>query len=91
MTEYIGFTAALCTSISFLPQAIKVIKTKDTESLSLLMYVVFVFGVAMWLMYGLLLSDLPMILANSITLALASIILMMKVINEIKKKRITPV
>lgn len=91
MTEYIGFTAALCTSISFLPQAIKVIKTKDTESLSLLMYVVFVFGVAMWLVYGLLLSDLPMILANSITLALASIILMMKVINEIKKKRITPV
>ena len=85
--QIIGYIAALCTSLSFMPQAIKVIRTQDTESLSLLMYSVFSFGVAMWLLYGVILGDLPMILANVVTLFFAIIILVMKVRHHIEKRR----
>ncbi len=79
MTEYIGFFAAALTTASFLPQAVLVLRTRNTESISLLMYVMFTIGIAGWLTYGVLLSDLPMILANGITLVLASLILTLKV------------
>ena len=79
MTEYVGFFAAALTTASFLPQAVLVLRTRNTEGISLLMYVMFTIGVAGWLTYGVLLSDLPMILANSITLVLASLILTLKV------------
>ena len=84
--EFFGYTAAFCTSMSFLPQAIKVIQSRDTRSLSLLMYSVFTFGVAMWLTYGLLLEDWPMIIANVITLIFAGTILIIKITNRKKDK-----
>jgi MtN3 and saliva related transmembrane protein len=90
MLEYSGYIAAFCTSMSFLPQAIKVLKTKDTQSLSLLMYSVFTFGVAMWLTYGIVLVDWPMILANLVTLLFAGMILVMKIINYKKDKAMKP-
>ncbi|HEY4149129.1 MAG TPA: SemiSWEET transporter [Chitinophagaceae bacterium] len=74
-----GLIAAFCTTASFLPQAIKTIKTKDTSSISLAMYVLFTFGTLMWLIYGVLSNNFPVMLANGITLVLASIILFYKI------------
>ncbi len=78
MNEIIGYIAASLTTLSFLPQAIKVIKTRDTKSISLIMYVLFSIGVAMWLAYGILLNNLPILIANAVTLALALVILYFK-------------
>ncbi|MBN1379964.1 MAG: SemiSWEET family sugar transporter [Gammaproteobacteria bacterium] len=83
--EYLGFCAAFCTTIAFLPQAIKVIRTRDTSSLSLAMYAIFNLGVALWLFYGLLKSDIPIIVANVVTLLLALGILCTKIYNDIFK------
>lgn len=79
MAEYIGLFAAFCTTTSFLPQAIKVLQTKDTESISLLMYIIFSMGVCAWLAYGILTANLPIILANVFTLILSVTILSLKI------------
>ena len=79
-----GYVAAFCTTASFIPQVLHVLRTKDTSAISLHMYALFVFGVAMWLIYGLLQRDLPMIVANAITFALAACILLMKVKDQLK-------
>jgi MtN3 and saliva related transmembrane protein len=73
-----GYLAAAATTISFLPQAFHTIKTKDTKGISLGMYIVYVFGIVMWLTYGILIRDLPIISANSVTLVLTVIILVYK-------------
>jgi MtN3 and saliva related transmembrane protein len=78
MTELIGFAAALCTSLSFVPQALHTFRTKDVSGISLGMYSVFVIGVGLWLIYGILLGAWPVIAANVLTLSLASAILVMK-------------
>jgi MtN3 and saliva related transmembrane protein len=78
MIELIGYCAAFLTTLSFVPQALQVIKTKDTHSISLQMYVIFSTGVVLWLVYGIWLCNIPMIIANSITIVLASIILYYK-------------
>jgi MtN3 and saliva related transmembrane protein len=74
-----GSLAAIATTISFLPQAVKTFRTRDTRSLSLGMYSLFTFGVSCWLVYGILLGEWPIILANIVTLLLAVSILAMKV------------
>ncbi len=71
----VGLTAAACTTAAFIPQAVKVIGTRDTRSLSLPMYVIFTFGIFLWLIYGLLIRDYPIMVANVITLAFSSVIL----------------
>ena len=76
--EVLGYFAAFCTTISFLPQTIKTIKTKDTSGLSLSMYSLFVIGVGAWFIYGFVISNYPLMIANGITLLLSGIILMMK-------------
>lgn len=78
LTDLIGTLAAILTTASFLPQAWHTFSTKDVSGVSLGMYSVMTFGVAMWLMYGLLLQAWPIVIANGITLALASAILVMK-------------
>ena len=83
--DVLGLTAAFCTTISFLPQAIKVVKTKNTEALSLLMYSVFTVGVVLWLVYGILREDLAITLANFVTLILSLVILGLKIKSEIAK------
>ena len=80
--ELIGFIAAFLTTASFVPQAIQVIKTKDTKSISLSMYIIFISGVILWLIYGLYINNLPMIIANLITAILASLILFYKLKNK---------
>ena len=77
--KYIGFFAAFCTTIAFLPQAAKVWKTKSTKDISLYMFIIFTIGVLSWLIYGISISDLPIILANAITLILSLFILIYKI------------
>jgi MtN3 and saliva related transmembrane protein len=76
--KILGLVAAFCTTISFLPQAIKIIKTKDTSSISTAMYSFFTFGTLMWLLYGIYSKNTPVILANGVTFILAVIILFYK-------------
>ncbi|MFH1325252.1 MAG: SemiSWEET transporter [archaeon] len=75
----LGFAAAICTTISFLPQVIKTVRTKHTKDLSLIMYSVVAIGFVLWLTYGIIISDLPLILANTISLLLALTILVFKI------------
>jgi len=75
----VGSIAAFCTTVAFLPQVVKVYRTKHARDLSLPMYVIFSFGVLGWLVYGFLDNSLPIIIANIITLVLALYILGMKV------------
>lgn len=76
--EWAGYLAAVMTTLAFVPQAIKTIRTRDTRSISLGMYVVFTAGIAMWLVYGIALDSMPMILANIVTFLLSATILGLK-------------
>ena len=76
--EWMGYVAATLTTLSFLPQAVKTIRSKDASSISLGMYVVFTTGLCFWLAYGIVLGSWPMILSNVITLVLATTILRLK-------------
>lgn len=78
MNDLIGYIAASLTTLSFLPQALHTFRTRDVSGISLGMYGMFTAGVALWLIYGLLLMAWPLIVANAITLALALAILVMK-------------
>ena len=75
---YIGFLAAILTTIAFLPQVIKTWKTKKTEDVSLITFSILCLGVFLWLVYGLIIKDFPLIVANGITLILVFIILFFK-------------
>ncbi len=77
-TDLIGSIAAVLTTASFIPQAWHSFKTRDVSGISLGMYSVFTVGVALWLLYGVLLQSWPLMIANTITLLLASAILGMK-------------
>lgn len=79
MEDIIGMLAATLTTVSFIPQALRVLKTKHTKDLSLSMYVIFTLGVSCWLAYGIMLVNIPIILANTITLVLAMVILYTKI------------
>ncbi len=80
LTDYIGYLAASLTTLSFVPQAWHTFTTRDVRGISLGMYSAFTAGVALWLVYGLLIDAWPVVVANAITLALAlaSAILVMK-------------
>ena len=84
ISEVIAYVAASLTTFSFLPQAIKVIQTKQTEGISLWMYIIFATGVAFWFVYGLMEGVYPIIIANAVTLVFALIILIFK-LKETKK------
>jgi len=79
LESIVGSIAACLTTLCFVPQVIKVLKTRHTKDISLAMYIIFVFGVFMWLVYGIMLGKLPIIIANVATFILASIILYVKV------------
>ena len=78
MQELIGYCAAFLTTLSFVPQAWLTYRTRDVRGISLGMYSAFTLGVALWLLYGVLMGAWPIVLANGVTLALASVILTMK-------------
>jgi len=79
LIEWVGLLAAFCTTCAFVPQVLQVIKSKDTSSISLHMYLVFLTGIVLWLIYGIYLNNLPMMLANSVTLLLAGTVLCLKI------------
>ncbi len=81
-TDYVtivGLIAAICTTIAFFPQLIMVHRTKQTRDLSLPTFILLTTGIFLWLMYGILLGNLPIILANAITLIGCLYILVMKI------------
>lgn len=75
----IGMIAAVIGTCSFVPQVIQIVKTKDTSSISLGMYMMFVAGIALWLIHGIRIQDMALIFANGVTFILASTILTYKV------------
>ena len=79
MHELFGYLAALLTTLSFFPQALRVIKTNDTKAISLKMYLMFVAGIFFWLIYGILIAKPAIIIANFITIILAGFILIKKI------------
>ncbi len=78
MLSTIGLLAAFFTTIAYIPQTIKLLKTKDTKAISLGMYSLITVGLMLWFVYGVLLGDLPIMVANGITVVLSSVILITK-------------
>ena len=77
-TEFLGLVAGLFTTIAFVPQVIKIWKSKHANDISLAMFSLFSGGVALWIVYGVIIGSLPVILANVVTLVLALAILVLK-------------
>lgn len=75
----IGLIAGTLTTFSFVPQLVKILKSRSTHDISLIMYVVFTTGILLWLVYGILILDLPIIIANAIALTITLTILMLKI------------
>ncbi len=78
LIDFVGMLAGTLTTLAFLPQAVKTWKTRSTRDISLTMFLSFTLGVALWLVYGLMMGAWPIILSNLITLALAGTILYLK-------------
>lgn len=76
--DWVGYAAALLTTLSFVPQALRTIRTRETRGLSLWMYVIFTTGIALWFLYGLGIGSWPIIAANAITFLLTAAILVLK-------------
>lgn len=76
--DVIGYAAATLTTVAFVPQAIKIIRSRDTRAISLSMYLSFTTGIAMWLVYGVAVNSWPIILSNALVLPLAGTILAFK-------------
>jgi MtN3 and saliva related transmembrane protein len=70
ITDVVGLFAGICVTISVIPQILKVWKTKKVKQISLLTFSVLTFGIAIWVVYGILKNDLPIIITNSISLLL---------------------
>lgn len=77
--EWIGSIAAFCTTVAFLPQTLKIIRERDTKSISLGMYSIFSVGVTFWFIYGLMIDSIPMWFANIFVMAMSYTILIMKI------------
>jgi MtN3 and saliva related transmembrane protein len=82
LSDIVGYLAALMTTVAFIPQALMTWKNKHANGVSLGMYIVFTVGIAMWLIYGVCIQVWPVIIANAVTLMLASFILVMKIIYK---------
>ncbi|HEX7015714.1 MAG TPA: SemiSWEET transporter [Cyclobacteriaceae bacterium] len=78
MIQMLGLVAGACTTIAFLPQVIKTWRSRSAKDLSLSMFSIFTLGVGLWLIYGLLDNNVPVIAANLITLMLAATLLVFK-------------
>ncbi len=75
----LGLAAGALTSLSFLPQLIKIHRTRSTADISLAMYVVITIGFLLWLWYGIVISSIPVIVANSVTILIAGMIMILKI------------
>ena len=86
LVTIIGSLAAICSTVSFVPQACKIIRTRDTSGLSARMYAVTVTGFSLWLAYGIMLGEWPLIVTNAVCLALSAFILAMRILPQRKKE-----
>jgi MtN3 and saliva related transmembrane protein len=84
----VGALATFCSTTSFVPQAWKVIRTRDTSAISAGMYAITVTGFALWLAYGLLLGQWPLIVTNGVCLALSAFILAMTLLPRPQKEAV---
>ena len=89
LSDALGYLAATLTTVSFVPQAWRTWRTKDVSGISLRMYSIFTLGVAVWLAYGIVLGQVPMMVANSTGLILAGAVLVMR-IKYGRKRRLAP-
>ncbi|MER9438939.1 SemiSWEET transporter [Mesorhizobium sp. M0618] len=87
----IGYFAALCSMTSFTPQVWKIIKTRDTSSISAPMYGIYVLGLAFWLIFGILKNEWPLIITNGVCLVLSAFILVMTLLPRAKKDAVADV
>ncbi len=78
LVDIIGYCAGTLTTLSFLPQVLKAWRTHSTKDISLGMFLMFTIGVSLWLVYGIMIYDIPIIVANTVTVILAAAILAMK-------------
>jgi MtN3 and saliva related transmembrane protein len=74
----IGLVAAVCTTVSFVPQLVRVWRLRSAREISLFMFLIFSLGTFLWLLYGIFIHSVPVILANAITMALSLAILALK-------------
>jgi MtN3 and saliva related transmembrane protein len=77
--DYTGYAAAFCTTSAYVPQVLRVWRTRSTKDISLKMFLVLVTGLILWLTYGFWRGEMPLIIANAVTLVLAGIILYFKI------------
>jgi len=82
IAETVGYIGGACTTLAFIPQVMLVLKTRSTKDISLGMYSIYVFGIALWLVYGILSNAWPVIIPNAITLLFSGMILVMKIVND---------
>ena len=76
--DLVGYLAACCTTGAYVPQVLRVVRTRSTRDISLKMFLVLITGLGLWLTYGIVQGQIPIILANGITLLLAGTILCFK-------------
>ena len=86
--QILGYLAALVSTASFAPQAWKIIRSRETKDISLGMYLLTVFGFALWLIFGALLGQWPLVLSNGVCLVLSGFILVMKLLPRSKKNAV---
>jgi len=79
LTDLLGYTAATLTTLAFVPQVRHTLRTRDVSGISLGMYSAFTLGIALWLIYGVVIGSWPLVAANLITLVLAACILALKI------------
>ncbi|WP_223815987.1 SemiSWEET transporter [Adhaeribacter rhizoryzae] len=75
MVQILGLVAGACTSLAAVPQLVKTWKTKEVENISMKMFLFYVVGMSMWLTYGIIKSDLPIIITNAIALTFHALML----------------
>jgi len=84
----LGFAAALFTTISNIPQAVKIIRTKETKGVSAMSYLALLVGLIAWVIYGILRDDWPIIVSNAISAIICAIVLILKLISKEKLEEI---
>ena len=84
--DWLGTLAATLTTLSFVPQALLTLRTRQVQGISLAMYSLFTAGIALWLAYGWRLGEWPIIVANAVTLVLATTILLTKIVVELRAR-----
>jgi len=84
--DWLGIVAAILTTSAFIPQALKTLKSRSTDDISMTMYVGLVTGIVLWLIYGFAIDNYPIIIGNAITLIFAGTILMVKIRNKVSNE-----